>query len=181
MGKITSVSVFCGSAEKVDPAYHKAAARMGALLAERGIRLVYGGEKAGLLGVLSNACLAGGGAVTGIIPGFFREKGYANARVADLITVADLQDRKRAMIERADGFIVLAGGLGTLDEAFEAITTKYAGTHDKPVVFVNTANYYAPLFSTIDHMVGAGFCASSHRELYNVAATPDEALAVLGS
>lgn len=176
---IRAACVFCGSADNLAQPYQDAAAGLGRALADAGIRLVYGGEKSGLLGLLANACLGAGGAVTGIIPAEFLRRGLAHGGVGDMQLVRDLHERKSRMAQLAQAFIVMPGGLGTLDEAVDALATKYGGEHQKPVVFVNTGNYYAPLFAMIDHMIAGGFASAKHHSLYRVAATPEEAVAFL--
>lgn len=179
MGKITSVSVYCGTAENIDPSYKRAAARLGAIFAENGIRLVYGGGRAGLMGIVADACFRGGGEVVGIIPEHVQETEELNQDVTEMHIVDSFHTRKRLMAEKSSGFVVLPGGFGTLDEAFEALTWKYAGLHDKPVVFLNVEGFYAPLLQTIDHMVATGFSQPWHRGLFQVAATPEEVLPAL--
>lgn len=179
MKKIASAAVFCASAADVEEVYRDAAARLGRALALAGIRLVYGGEKAGMLGLLSGACLDAKGAITGVIPASFKAAGLGNEDVTDMHVVRDLHGRKSLMLEKSDAFVVLPGGLGTLDEAIDVLATKYGRAHDKPVVFINTKGYYAPLLSMLDHMIELGFARDSHKTLYQLVDTPEEAVTLL--
>lgn len=181
MGKVSSVSVFCGSADKVDAVYHDAARRLGLSLARAGLCMVYGGEKAGLLGVMSNACLEAGGRVRGIIPVSFMARGLENPAVTELVKVDSLLERKRALREGSDAYIVMPGGLGTLDEAVDVLAAKYGQEHGKPVILVNTGGFYAPLVATIGHMIATGFSPAWHAELYQLAETPEDAVAALAA
>ncbi|MBI1216631.1 MAG: TIGR00730 family Rossman fold protein [Alphaproteobacteria bacterium] len=180
MNRITAVSVYCGAAEGVDPAYRAAAADFGRILGEQKIRLVYGGELSGMLGLISAACRQAGGEVTGIITGVLqdRQKG-PNDSLSDLHIVADMGIRKQMMMEKAEGVVVLPGGFGTLDEVFDVLSGKYIGLHDKPVVFANIRGFYAPLLAAVDHMVETGFTPAWHRDLYRVVEDVEDILPAL--
>ncbi|HYD17077.1 MAG TPA: TIGR00730 family Rossman fold protein [Patescibacteria group bacterium] len=181
MAKLTSVSVFCGTAEDIDPLYKAAARDLGLLLAAQGVQLVYGGARAGLMGIVSQACFRAGGAVTGIMPEHMQEKEILNIEVTEMIVVDSFHARKRVMVEKSDAFIVLPGGFGTLDEVFEVLTWKYCGMHAKPVAFVNINGFYDPLLATIDHMIASGFSAPWHRDLFIVAKDVKDALAAISA
>lgn len=174
MTTIKSVSVYCGTAEAVDPVFKEAASKLGGLLAHARIRLVYGGGRAGLMGLVAKACFEGGGQVVGIIPDHVQEKEILNEDVTEMHIVDSFHTRKRMMVEKSDGFVILPGGFGTLDEAFEVLTWKYCGLHAKPVVFVNISGFYDPLLSTIDHMIASGFSQSWHRDLFRVVTSPQD-------
>jgi uncharacterized protein (TIGR00730 family) len=133
------------------------------------------------MGLVSTACSAAGGKVVGIIPEHIQEKEIPNDTLAELFVVDSMHTRKRMMVEKSEGFVALPGGFGTLDEIFEVLTWKYLGLHDKPVVFVNIADFYTPLLKTIDHMVGTGFSPFWHRHLYQVVERPEEVLPALCS
>lgn len=167
--EISSVCVYCGTGAEVDPVYKKAAADTGRILAEGGLRLVYGGENLGLMGIIAAAALGAGGKVSGIIPECLtaRETG-----LTELVVVRDMHERKRLMIEKSDSFLILPGGFGTLDEAFETLATKYMGLHDKPVLFLNIGGYFDPLFRLIDHMVEKKFTPASHKTLFKIIQAP---------
>ncbi len=174
-----SLCVYCGSNTGADPVHGEAAGAFGRLLAERGVRLVYGGGRVGLMGVLADACLDAGGAVTGIIPDFLALKEVAHPRVEDMRIVSSMHERKQAMVDAADGFAALAGGLGTLEEVFEAWTWSQLGRHAKPVGLLNTAGYYDALLSFLDHMSAERFVEARHRAMLCVGETPEALLDAL--
>jgi uncharacterized protein (TIGR00730 family) len=176
MKKINAVCVYCGTGEGTDPAYKKAAAHFGAILAKEKIHLVYGGAENGLMGAVSSAAFENGGKVTGILPEHIQDREKRNPDVTELIVVDSMHTRKRLMVEKSDGFAVLPGGMGTLDETFEILTWKYLALHDKPVIFINTCGFYAPLLSMIDHMVKNGFTPFWQRNLFQVVDHPEEVL-----
>lgn len=168
MTKVTALGVYCGSATGTDPVHAECARRLGALLAEQGIRLVYGGGRIGLMGVLADAVLKGGGGVTGVIPDFLMRPELAHAGIDEMIVVDSMHARKQRMFELADAFAVLPGGLGTLDEAIEMITWKQLRLHDKPIVLVDNAGYWAPLRALIEAAVAAGFAGAETKALFAV-------------
>src|SRR6185503_522242 len=141
MPAMRSVCVFCGSSSRIADAHRTAAAELGTLIAARGLRLVYGGGRIGLMGVLADAALAAGGEVVGVIPQFLVDLEVAHTGLTELRVVPTMHDRKRAMFELADAFVVLPGGLGTLDETIEIVTWKQLGLHDKPVVLVEVGSF----------------------------------------
>ncbi len=159
MPHVSRLCVYCGSAVGLDRRYHAAATELGEALAKTGIELVYGGGRIGLMGVLADAVLAGGGRVVGIIPGALREAELAHQGASELVIAASMHDRKRLMAERADAFAVLPGGIGTLDETFEILTWRHLGLHDKPIFLVDVAGYWRPLRDLLDHLVAHGFAA----------------------
>ncbi|MDE1153110.1 MAG: TIGR00730 family Rossman fold protein [Micavibrio sp.] len=181
MANIKAVSVFCGTATAVDPAYNAAAVALGQALAAAKVTLVYGGAELGLMGLVAHACFDAGGTVIGIIPDFQMDRELLNPKMTETHIVETMHDRKRLMAEKCDGFVVLPGGFGTLDEAFEALTWKYIGLHDKPVVFVDTNGFYQPLLKTVEHMIATGFSKSWHRNLFTMVATAAEVLPALES
>jgi uncharacterized protein (TIGR00730 family) len=168
MRKIGSLCVYCGSASQVDPRYREAAVRLGGVLAERGITLVYGGGRIGLMGLMADACLQAGGQVIGIIPEFLRSREVGHGAVTELVVVDSMHLRKQAMFDRSDGFVILPGGLGTLDETFEVLTWKQLRLHDKPIVVADIAGYWQPFAALIDHVIGAGFAGPAMRKLFTV-------------
>ena len=179
MKSISSLCLFCGSRPGADPAYLDAARRLGALMAERQIRLIYGGGGIGLMGAVAETVLAAGGTVTGIIPEFLMKYEVGDPGVTDLIVVDDMHERKRRMFEMADGFVVLPGGLGTLDELIEVTTWKQLQLHAKPVVVINVAGYWEPLKGLIDAVVAGGFAHAAINELFTVVDHIDAALPAL--
>lgn len=139
-----------------------AAARLGALLARERITLVYGGGGVGLMGLLANAALKAGGRVVGIIPGFLLKREAGHPALSETVVVETMHERKLQMFERSDAFVVLPGGLGTLEEFFEVLSWRTLGLHSKPIVIVDTAGYWEPLASLLREVVAGGFADSSH-------------------
>ena len=164
-GQLSAIAVYCGSNRGADPAYTQAAAALGRLLAERGIRLVYGGGHVGLMGVLADAALAGGGEVFGVITRALQAKEVAHDALTSLTVVDTMHERKAAMADAADAFVMLPGGYGTLDEFFEAVSWTQLGIHDKPCGVLDVAGYYAPLRALLDEATRQGFVSRAHREL----------------
>jgi len=175
----TSVCVYCGTGSAVNQLYKDAAADLGRNLAASGVRLVYGGGSVGLMGIVSESCMQAGGTVMGIIPGHLSEKEGQKHDITDLVVVDSMHTRKHMMVENSDGFIVLPGGLGTLDETFEILTWKYLGLHDKPVVLVNINGFYDPLVATIRHMMHEGFTPQHHLDMFVVVDTVRDVLPAL--
>lgn len=173
--------MFCGSSTPPDERYVQAARRLGHRLAERGLHLVYGGGRVGLMGAVADACLERGGRVTGVIPvGLFsREVGHTG--VTELIEVGSMHERKQRMYDLADGFVALPGGLGTLEELAEAATWSQLGLHRKPVVLLDVGSFWTPLLSLLDTMVDAGLLKPANRRLVQWAGDPDSALAALAA
>ncbi len=168
MNSISSICLFCGSRTGSDPAFVEAGHRLGRLLVEHDVRLVYGGGGIGLMGVVAETVLAGGGHVTGIIPEFLMKYEVGDPGVTELIVVDSMHERKRRMFELADGFVVLPGGLGTLDEMIEIATWKQLQLHTKPIVMVNVDGYWDPLEALIDGVIAGGFAHAAINELFTV-------------
>ncbi len=168
MPHIHAVAVFCGSRTGNDPAYRAAAKALGHGLASADIRLVYGGGRIGLMGVLADAALAAGGEVTGVIPEFLTRREVAHASITERIVTDSMHSRKQRMFEAADAFVSLPGGLGTLDETIEIITWHQLGLHRKPILICDVAGSAAPFLATIEAAIDAEFAQPSARELYEV-------------
>jgi uncharacterized protein (TIGR00730 family) len=168
MSHIHAVAVFCGSRTGNVPAYRAAAQVLGHGLATAGIRLVYGGGRVGLMGVLAEAALAAGGTVTGVIPEFLTQREIAHPMVTELIVTDSMHSRKQSMFAAADAFISLPGGLGTLDETIEIITWRQLGLHAKPVLICDVAGSAAPFLAAIEAAIAAGFAPPQTRQLYEV-------------
>lgn len=181
MTKIKSACVYCGTGHNVSQIYKDIAAQLGAAMAQSKVRLVYGGGRVGLMGIVSQACFSAGGEVVGIIPEHIQDKEVMNDDVTELFIVDSMHTRKKMMVDKSDGFIVLPGGFGTLDETFEILTWKYLGLHDKPIVLVNVDGFYDPLLKMVDHMVDSGFTPFWHRSLYQVVETPEDAIVALSA
>jgi uncharacterized protein (TIGR00730 family) len=164
-GRLSAVAVYCGSNHGANPAYAHAAAALGRLLAERGIRLVYGGGHVGLMGVLADAALASGGEVFGVITRALQAEEVAHDTLTSLTVVDTMHERKAAMADAADAFVMLPGGYGTLDEFFEVVSWTQLGIHAKPCGVLDVAGYYAPLRALLDEATRQGFVSRAHRGL----------------
>jgi uncharacterized protein (TIGR00730 family) len=152
MSRIKSICVYCGSGPGTNPAFVEAARRFGRILAENRIRLVYGGGSAGLMGACAEAVLDHGGYVTGIIPEFLTDREHMLMRAQERIITRDLHERKRLMFERADAFVALPGGVGTLEELVEQLTWAQLGRHRKPILIANIDHFWDPLCALLNHM-----------------------------
>src|SRR3954451_6826808 len=157
------ICVYCGSNSGANPAYEKIAEQMGTALAQRGIELVYGGGRVGLMGTIANATLAAGGNVIGIIPESLLAKEVAHQGLKDLRVVASMHERKAMMVELADAFIAMPGGFGTLEEFCEVLTWAQLGLHRKPHGLLNTAGFYDSLLRFFDHTMAERFVRAEHR------------------
>jgi uncharacterized protein (TIGR00730 family) len=157
MSTIKSICVYCASGPGNNPAFMQAAASFGRILAENGIRLVYGGGAVGLMGALAESVLDQGGLVTGVIPDFLVNREHMLARVQERIITPDMHERKRVMFERADAFVALPGGVGTLEELVEQLTWAQLGRHKKPILILNVARFWDPLCVLLDQMEKLAF------------------------
>lgn len=176
-----NICIFCGSSFGNNAAYRQAAESTGKLLAERGIGLVYGGGHVGLMGVVADAVLSGGGQVTGVIPRALAEREVAHNGLTSLIVVETMHERKAEMAKRADGFISLPGGAGTMEEAFEQWTWIQLGVHQKPCGFLNVNGYFNPLRVMIDNMTQEGFLKPEYAEILIFSDEPAQILAAFES
>ena len=176
MPVLKSVCVYCGSSSNVSPSYKEAAVVLGGAMAAAEIELVYGGGQVGIMGIIADAVLAGGGRVTGIIPEFLHEAEVGKSDVTELIRVDSMHVRKQIMAERSDGFVVLPGGFGTLDEFFEILTWRQLKLHSKPIVVADIDGYWGPLIGAIDHIVAEGFAREENRRLFEVVDTVEAVL-----
>ena len=173
------VCVYCGSSPGFDPQFAQQADALGRRLAAEGLGLVYGGGKVGLMGIVADGVLAGGGEVVGIIPEALAAKELAHPGLTELLVVSSMHERKALMEQRADGFVAMPGGFGTYDELFEILTWAQLGEHDKPVVLFDIADFYAPLFALIQRAVESGFLKPQHAALATRALDLDEVVAAL--
>lgn len=176
-----TVCVYCGSSPGSDPAYMAAAAEFGRLLARSGSTLVYGGGRVGMMGAVADAALAAGGSVVGVIPRSLVDKELAHRGVTELRIVGSMHERKATMAELADAFVALPGGVGTLEEIFEAWTWGQLGIHAKPYGLLDVAGFFAPLLAFLDGLVDAGFVRAEHRAMLLVDRDPAVLLASLKS
>jgi uncharacterized protein (TIGR00730 family) len=179
MSNIRRLCVYCGSSGAVGRQYREAAAELGASLATAGIGLVYGGGRVGLMGLLADAALAGGGEVIGIIPSRLRDAELAHPGATELVVVESMHERKRLMAEKADAFAVLPGGIGTLDEMFEILSWKQLGLHNRPILLADIGGYWVPLRALLDDIVTKGFARPEARELLLVVPTVAALMAAL--
>jgi uncharacterized protein (TIGR00730 family) len=161
MSKIKTVCVYCGSGPGTNPRFVEAAKAFGKILAENGIRLVYGGGSIGLMGAVATSVLDHGGTVTGIIPDFLTIRENALKRAQELIVTPDMHERKRLMFEHSDAFVALPGGVGTLEELVEQLTWQQLGRHSKPVLIANIEGFWEPLLALLAHMRATQFIRPS--------------------
>ena len=173
------VCVFAASSNAVAPEFAAAAAELGGLLARNGVTLVYGGGKVGLMGVVARAVHAEGGRVIAVIPHYLKTQELLYATADEIVVTDGLRERKAVMEERADGFIALPGGFGTLEETLEVITLKQLQRHAKPVVLLDTAGFFQPLLGLFEQLFTLRFARRENADLYHVAARPEDAWAYL--
>jgi len=171
-----SICVFCGSSDSVHADYKSAAWTMGSVLAERGLRLIYGGGKTGLMGAVADGALSASGEVIGIIIPSMNNKALAYDGLTRMDVPPDMHARKARMHELADGYIAMPGGFGTFDELFETVTWAQTGAHEKPVGLLNVNNYYAPLLAAVDYAVAEGFVFKEHRDTLFCESDPNQLL-----
>jgi hypothetical protein len=179
MTEIASVCVYCGSSRGANPRHAEAARQLGAELAGHGIRLVYGGGRIGLMGVIADAVLAGGGQVIGVIPEHLQVQEKGHRGVTELRVVASMHERKNMMFELSDAFVILPGGFGTLDEAFEMLTWRQLRLHDKPILFLNIEGYWTPLDKLVDHFIAEGFVRKNNRRLFTIVDAVEDVIPTL--
>ncbi len=164
MPQPTSICVYCGSSAGKHPEYAELARTLGTAMARRGVALVYGGGKVGLMGVLADAVLAAGGKVTGVIPKQLVDLEVAHSRLTHMVVVDTMHQRKTRMFELADAFIALPGGFGTMDEMFEMLTWAQLGLHRHPCAFLDVRGYYRSLQAMVEHMADEGFITAGQRD-----------------
>ena len=181
MENIASLCVFCGSRFGNDPAYEQTARELGAVMADKGIRLIYGGGGIGLMGVVANAVMENGGEVIGVIPKFLDEMEVGKLDITKLIITNNMHERKSKMFELSDGFISLPGGLGTLDETFEIMTWKQLKVHSKPVIILDVAGYWSELSALINALISKGFADQRIKGMYHIVGNTAEVFATLDS
>ena len=175
---INSACVFCGASVGNDPAFAEAARDLGALMAAEGVRLIYGGGRIGMMGTVADAVLGGGGEAIGVIPEFLRDREQGHMGLTELRVVDSMHTRKRMMFDLSDAFIVLPGGLGTLEELFEMVTWRQLGRHEKPIVLISTNDYWAPFQDLVDRVVDSDFAHGKVETYFDIVADPAAALAL---
>ncbi|HEX4068202.1 MAG TPA: TIGR00730 family Rossman fold protein [Acidobacteriaceae bacterium] len=173
------VCVFCASAPGASPAYIQAATELGRRIAERGHGLVYGGAIVGAMGAVADAALAAGGPVVGVIPDVIKEREIEHRGLTELHVVRTMHERKAMLASRADAFVALPGGYGTMDEFIEILTWAQLKIHAKPCVLVNVNGFYDRLLRFLDHAVAEGFIQPENRPLVQVGCDPEEAIAIV--
>ncbi len=179
MSKINAICVYCGSSAGTEPAFVEAAQKFGQVLAENRIRLIYGGGSVGLMGALAESVLEHGGEVTGIIPEFLTQRERPRHMAQELIVTRDMHERKRIMFERADAFVAMPGGIGTLEELVEQLTWVQLGRHKKPILIANIQGYWGPLLALIDHMREVKFIPAAFRVDFLATKRVDEIVPML--
>jgi uncharacterized protein (TIGR00730 family) len=176
---VRRLAVYCGSAAGSSEVFAEATRATAAAMVERGVDLVYGGGRLGLMGLVADSVLAGGGRVTGVIPTALVNLEVAHTGVTELHTVETMHERKAKMTDLADAFLALPGGIGTLDELFEAWSWNVLGYHKKPFCLLNVEGYWDGMITFIDHATASGFMSAQRRKQLLVATTPEEALDLL--
>jgi hypothetical protein len=181
MTKVKSVCVYCASSNRSPAIYLEAAARLGRILAENGITIVYGGGRIGSMGRLAAAALEAGGKVIGVLPRFMDDLEWGHPALTELRVVEDMHERKRVMLELSGAAIALPGGCGTLEELFEAITWKRLGLYFGPVVLVNVGGFFDPCIELLNRCVDERFMDEKHRAMWSVAGDPENVMETLRS
>ena len=181
MKLIHAVTVYCSSSNHVPRVYLDAAADLGRAIAQGGWELVYGGNAVGSMGVLADAARAAGGRVVGVTPQVLVDLGITDEKCDELIVTGGMRERKALLEERGDAFVTLPGGVGTFEELFEILVGRLLGYHDKPIVLLDVAGYYAPLLAMIEHGIEQKFIKPKAREAYFVATTVAAAVEYLRS
>lgn len=179
MGLIKSVCVYCGSGLGRDPRHEAAARAFGEILATNGVKLIYGGGGMGLMGTVAKSVLEHGGHVTGIIPDFLVNREFMLEAAQEHIVTKDMHERKRLMFEKADAFVALPGGVGTLEELVEQFTWAQLGQHNKPIVVANIGGYWEPLLAMLEHMTAHAFIRESLWVPYNIAERIEDVLPIM--
>lgn len=174
--EINSVCVYCASSTKIDQVYFEQATELGKILGERKLNVINGAGSIGLMCAVSDAALQAGGTVTGVIPSFMIENNWHHAGLTELIEVGTMHERKQRMADLSDAVIALPGGCGTLEELLEIITWKQLGLYLKPIVILNTNNFYDPLLEMLQKAIDTNFMRPQHTEIWRVAQTPQEAI-----
>ena len=179
MNQIKNVCVYSASSTKIAPAYFAVAEELGQLLAMRDINLINGAGSIGLMAATSNACLAAGGTVTGVIPRFMVEQGWQHKSLTQLIETETMHERKQIMAEMSDGIIALPGGCGTMEELLEIITWKQLGIYLNPIIILNIDGFYNPLLEMLQRAIDGNFMRPEHQNIWQVATSAQQAIELL--
>jgi len=177
--QVNSMCVFCGASLGNDPAFAETGRELGAMMAERGVRLIFGGGHVGMMGVVADAVLDGGGEAVGVIPEHLVERELGHDRLSELHVVDTMHSRKQKMFDLSDAFAVLPGGFGTLDETFEVLTWRQLGLHGKPIVLLSARAYWRPFERLVEAIVTAGFAPQAAAAMVASVATPQELFELL--
>lgn len=179
--RIRKICVFCASSPKIDQIYIEDAKKLGKILAENRIDIIYGAGAVGLMGALANSALENNGTVIGIIPHFMKEREWAHTKISVLREVKDLQERKKLMISESDAIVALPGGIGTLEELTEAITLKQLGQYQNPVVILNTNGFYDEFLNFLSRMFKENFMHHMLKDIWKVVDKPEDVLKAINS
>ena len=179
MAEINSVCVYCGSSSNTRASHRQAAAKFGTLLAAEGVSLVFGGGRVGLMGLAADATLNSGGRVIGVIPEFLAAREVAHTKCTELHTTVTMHERKQQMADLSDAFVILPGGLGTLDEMFEIITWRQLNLHQKPIIIANIDGYWDPLEKLMENMSSESYISRDHNNLITFVSCIAEVLPIL--
>jgi uncharacterized protein (TIGR00730 family) len=174
-----SICVYCASSSACDAEYRDVARLLGGVLADRGYAIIYGGGAVGSMGALADGAVARGGRVVGVLPKFMQELEWGHTKLTELRIVEDMRVRKHMMLSESDGVVALPGGSGTLEELFEAMTLKRLGLYLKPIVLVNTRNYFAPLIDLLEHAIAERFMDRRHFDMWQLVDSPEDVPAAL--
>jgi uncharacterized protein (TIGR00730 family) len=174
-----TICVFASSSSRINVEYATAASRLGLLLAQANMDVVYGGGGIGLMGKLADAVLENGGSITGVIPSFMKDEGWDHSNVKKMILTQDMGDRKKQMFSMADAVVALPGGVGTLEELTEAITLKQLGLFIGPIIILNTLNFYKSFIEFLEHMISGNFLRYEHKGIWEIAKTPEDVMSYL--
>lgn len=175
------VCVFAASSSRIDKEYAIAASKLGFLLADAGVEVVYGGGGIGLMGKLADAVLENGGRITGVLPSFMKDAGWGHRGVKEMIITRDMGERKKNMFSMSEAVIALPGGVGTLEELTEAITLKQLSLFSGPIIILNTLGFYKSLIEFLDNMVDGNFLRLEHKRIWEVVNTPEEVISALNN
>jgi len=179
--QLMKVCVFAASSSRIDKEYAIAASKLGFLLADAGVEVVYGGGGIGLMGKLADAVLENGGRITGVLPSFMKDAGWGHRGVKEMIITRDMGERKKNMFSMSEAVIALPGGVGTLEELTEAITLKQLSLFSGPIIILNTLGFYKSLIEFLDNMVDGNFLRLEHKRIWEVVNTPEEVISALNN
>ena len=176
---INKITVFCASSRKAANSFFTETEEIAKILVKNNITTIYGGGAAGLMGKLADTIISNGGEIIGVIPHFMKKVEWDHKGVDRMITVQDMHERKKILIEDTDAVLALAGGTGTIEELFEVITLKRLGIFTKPIIILNTNNYYAPLIQMLENSIKEKFLNEIHRKMWTIIEKPDELISAI--